>query len=379
MIPNQRDLFSLPADVAYLNCAYTAPLLRAAEAAGRRALAQKAAPWHLTAGHFFETLEENRRLFARIVEGAAAQVAVIPSVSYGVALAARNLPVTAGQKIVVLADQFPSNVYAWRRRAKETGAELTTIVQPLDFDWTSRIIAAIDADTAIAALPHCHWTDGTLIDLVAVGARCREVGAALVVDGTQSLGAMPFSIDAIQPDFLVTTAHKWLLGPYSFGFCYVAPRWQEGTPLEENWLNREGSEDFARLVDYRDHYQPGARRFDCGEASNFILAPVAAAALTQILAWGVPAIAATLKAMTGQIAARAQALGLATAPAEARAPHMLGLRLTAPPPPDLPARLAQAGVYVSLRGSAIRVAPHLYTTETDIDRLFAALGQAIAP
>lgn len=373
MIPNQRDRFSLPEDVAYLNCAYTAPLLKEAEEAGRQALAQKAAPWNLTAGHFFETLRENRRLFARIVSCPAEHVAVIPSVSYGVSLAARNIPVAAGQKIVVLQDQFPSNIYAWRRRAVETGAELTTVDQPPDADWTPKIIEAIDRRTAVAALPHCHWTDGTLIDLAAVGARCREVGAALVVDGTQSLGAMPFAVTEIQPDFLITTAHKWLLGPYSFGFCYIAPRWQDGVPLEENWLNREGSEDFARLVDYRDRYQPGARRFDCGEASNFILAPVAAAALRQILDWDVAAIAATLKITTDRIADRAQAIGLAAAPAHRRAPHMIGLRLAAVPAPDLPARLALAGVYVSVRGSAIRVAPHLYTTEADVDRFFEAL------
>jgi selenocysteine lyase/cysteine desulfurase len=377
MIPNQRDRFSLPEDVAYLNCAYTAPLLKQAEEAGRGALALKAAPWNLTAEHFFETLRENRRLFARIVDCPAEHVAIIPSVSYGVALAARNLPVTAGQKIVVLQDQFPSNIYAWRRRAMETGAEITTVIQPSDADWTPQILEAIDHQTAVAALPHCHWTDGTLIDLVAVGARCREVGAALVVDGTQSLGAMPFAVADIQPDFLVSTAHKWLLGPYSFGFCYIAPRWQDGVPLEENWLNRENSENFARLVDYRDRYQAGARRFDCGEASNFILAPVAAAALRQILDWDVSAIAATLKVTTDRIAARAQAMGLATASARCRAPHMLGLRMPAAPAPDLPTRLAQAGVYVSVRGSAIRVAPHLYTTAADIDRLFKALGQGL--
>ncbi len=375
MIPNQRALFSLPEDVAYLNCAYTAPLMKAAEAAGRRALGQKAAPWGLTADHFFARLRENRELFARIISCEPNHVAVIPAVSYGIALAARNLPLEAGQNILVLQDQFPSNVYAWRRRAQETGAVLKTVEQPHEGDWTSAILEAIGPATAIAALPHCHWTDGALIDLVAVGARCREVGAALVVDGTQSLGAMPFAVDEIQPDFLITTAHKWLLGPYSLGFGYIAPRWQEGIPLEENWLNREGSEDFARLVDYRDSYQTGALRYDCGEASNFILAPIAAEALRQILAWGVEAIAATLKTKTGQIAARAREMGLETAPEAYRAPHMIGLRLAVPPPPNLPTRLAEAGVYVSVRGSAIRVAPHLYNTEADVDRLFQALQQ----
>ena len=374
MIPNQRERFRLPPEVAYLNCAYTAPLMKTAEAAGRRALARKAAPWELTADHFFETIRENRRLFARIIASAAEDVALIPSVSYGVALAARNLPVAAGQKIVLLQDQFPSNVYTWRRRALDTGAELTTVDRPGNGDWTAAILEVIDRDCAIAALPHCHWTDGTLVDLVAVGARCREMGAALVVDGTQSLGAMPFAVADIQPDFLITTAHKWLLGPYSFGFCYIAPRWQEdGIPLEENWLNREGSEDFARLVDYRDAYQPGALRFDCGEASNFILAPVAAEALRQILDWKVVDIAATLKSRTDDIANRAHDAGFSTAPAAFRAPHLIGLRLASPPPPDLPLRLSAAGVYVSVRGSAIRVAPHLYNTEDDIDRLFQAL------
>ena len=373
MIANQRDLFSLPENVAYLNCAYTAPLMKSAEAAGRRALSQKAAPWQLTAGHFFETIRENRRLFARIIESPAEHVALIPSVSYGVALAARNIPVAAGQKIVVLEEQFPSNVYTWRRRALETGAVLTTVAHPPDSDWTSALLDVIDRDTAIAALPHCHWTDGTLIDLVAVGARCREVGAALVVDGTQSLGAMPLAVADIQPDFLITTAHKWLMGPYSFGFCYIAPRWQEGVPLEENWLNREGSEDFARLVDYRDTYQPGALRFDCGEASNFILAPVAAEALRQILAWEVTAIAATLKTKTDEIAAMASEMGIDTAPPPLRAPHLIGLRLAAAPPKDLPSRLAEDGVYVSVRGNAIRVAPHVYNTAGDSDRLFQAL------
>ena len=377
MIPNQREHFSLAPDVAYLNCAYTAPLMKTAEAAGRRALAQKATPWQLTASHFFETIQENRRLFARIIACPPEHVALIPSVSYGVALAARNIPVAPGQKIVVLQDQFPSNVYAWRRRALDTEAVLETVGQPPDHNWTAAILKVIDRDTAIAALPHCHWTDGTLIDLAAVGARCREVGAALVVDGTQSLGAMPFSVDAIQPDFLIATAHKWLLGPYSYGFCYIAPRWQEGIPLEENWLNREGSEDFARLVDYRDAYQPGALRFDCGEASNFILAPVAAAALSQILTWKVDAIAATLRTKTDQLADQARDMGLTTAPDQYRSPHMIGLRLRNPPTADLPARLAEAGVYVSVRGSAIRVAPHLYNTTEDIDRFFQALRNGL--
>jgi selenocysteine lyase/cysteine desulfurase len=377
MILNQRHLFNMPADVAYFNCAYTAPLLKEAEALGQEAVTRKTSPWELGTDLFFAYLNENRALFASLVDAAPTDIAVIPSVSYGIALAAANLPVEDGRTIVVLQDQFPSNIYSWLRSAKRNRAEIVTVARPADGDWTPAVLEAISSRTAVAALPHCHWTDGTLIDLKRVGEKCRAWDAALVVDGTQSLGAMPFSVKEIQPDFLITTAHKWLLGPYSYGFCYVAPQWQQGTPLEENWLNRGGSEDFARLVQYRDAYQEGAKRFDAGEASNFILAPIAGAALKQILAWGVDQISATLRKRTDAIAARAEAMGLAVAPAAYRAPHMLGLRHPQGLPDDLPAKLARANVFASARGDSIRIAPHLYNTDDDVERLFHVLQTRI--
>jgi selenocysteine lyase/cysteine desulfurase len=376
MISCQRHRFQIPEDVAYLNCAYTAPLLDVARQAGQAAIAEKGTPWRITAGHFITSMNGVRERFAQLVGAIADHVALIPSVSYGIALAARNLPVAKGQTLVLCQDQFPSNVYSWRGLAAERGAGIETVRRPGDDDWTAAVLDRIGPDTALVAAMPCHWTDGTYLDLTAIGERCRKVGAALVVDGTQALGAIPFSVSDVRPDFLVTTAHKWLLGPYSFGFCYVHPRWHSGRPLEENWLNREGSEDFSRLVEYRDGYQPGARRFDVGEASNFILAPIAAAALEQILSWGVERIAATLRGITDAIAERASSLGIRTAPDRCRAGHMIGLRKKGGWPSDLAARLAAARVYVSVRGDSIRVAPHLYNTEKDVDRLFSVLETA---
>ena len=186
----------------------------------------------------------------------------------------------------------------------------------------------MDKNTAIVALPGCHWTDGALIDLVKIGSRCREIQATFILDATQSLGALPFSVREVQPDFLIAAGYKWLFGPYSLGFMYVSPCYQGGKPLEHNWINRKNSQDFAGLVNYRDEFQPGARRFDVGERSNFVLMPMAKAALQQILDWKVSEIASTLSQMTNQIADRANELGLNVAPAHQRAGHMLGLRLT---------------------------------------------------
>ena len=98
----------------------------------------------------------------------------------------------------------------------------------------------MDDALALVAVPHCHWTDGTWVDLVKVGARAREVGAVLAVDATQSLGALPLNVAEVQPDYLVAAGYKWLMGPYSQGYLYVAPRHREGQPLELNWITRRG-------------------------------------------------------------------------------------------------------------------------------------------
>jgi selenocysteine lyase/cysteine desulfurase len=373
MIPCQRDLFDIPENIAYLNCAYTSPLLKAAQQAGRAAVQAKANPWTIKSDDFFSSAETARGLFARLLDCSPDNVALVPAVSYGIALAARNLPVASGQSIVVLQDQFPSNVYVWMQVAHKKNAVVKTVRRPPDSDWTPAVLTAINSDTAVVAVPNCHWTDGTLLDLDRISERCRTVRAALVVDGIQSIGAMPFYFERVQPDFLVAASHKWLLGAYSFGFCYVAPKWHGGEPLEENWFNRAGSEDFSRLVDYRESYQPGARRFDQGEASNFILAPIAAAGIRQLLEWGVANISNTLQRKTDDIAARAEQMGLAVAPGPIRAPHMIGVSRTGGFKNDLPLLLAQDNIFVSVRGESIRIAPHLYTTEEDIDRLFAVL------
>ena len=152
-------------------------------------------------------------------------------------------------------------------------------------------------------MPQCHWTDGSKVDLERVGERARAVAAGLVIDASQSLGASPLNLDRIQPDFLTAVGYKWLLGPYGLGHLYVAPKWRKsGVPLEQSWIARAGSDDFSRLVDHTDAYRPGARRFDMGESPQFVLAPMAIAALQQILAWGVERIRQTLSLLTEKVA-----------------------------------------------------------------------------
>lgn len=377
LIPSQRHLFDLPEDRAYLNCAYMSPLMHSVTDAVAAGNARKARPWEIVPDDFFSETEEARALFAGLIGSSADDVAVVPAASYGIAVAARNLPVGEGQRILVLKEQFPSNVYGWRELAAATGAEVVTLEKGQDNDWTRVILDAIDERTAIAGLAQNHWTDGSLIDLVKVGARLREVGAALVLDLTQSLGAMPFSVAEVRPDFMVAACYKWMMGPYTIGFLYADPKWHAGEPLEQSWMTRSNARDFAGLVNYVDGYQQGARRYDMGEFSNFALMPGAIAAMKQLRAWTPEAIAGTLRIKTRDIAERLSALGLKAAPEGSRAPHFLGLSFPDAPPADLVPALAARNVHVSVRGSSMRVTPHLYNTDRDIDRLVEALRAII--
>ncbi len=371
MLPNQKYLFEIPENITYLNCAYLSPQLRSVSDAGISGIRQKEQPWTITPPDFFENSEKARSLFARIIDAAADDIAIIPSVSYGIGVAAKNINVQPGQKIVLLHEQFPSNVYPWRELARTCNAEIETVQRPANDDWTTALLEKIDGQTAAVAAPNCHWTDGSLVDLAAIRRRCDAVGAALVVDATQSLGAMPFSIKKVRPDFLIAAGYKWLLGPYSLGYLYVAPKHHGGQPLEYNWLNRENSEDFAGLVNYRDEFQHGARRFDMGERSNFTLMPMAVAALQQINEWQVEQIYETLSGLTGQIAERAKKLGLSVAPAKFHAGHLIGIRFPGGVPAALIEQLKAEKIFVSVRGNSIRIAPHLYNSETDVEKLFS--------
>ena len=241
MLPSDpRALFELPDDIAYFNCASIGPLPRAARAAIEEGAARRAQPWRVTMKEWIDDYEERRGLFASLAGVTADAIALIPSVSYGVAVAARNLDAAPGRQILLLADDFPSNVYTWRAFAADKGCSILTVSRSPGGTWTDAVLARLDDRVAVVAVPNVQWTDGALLDLVRISARAREVGAALVIDASQSFGMMKLDLGAIRPDFLVAVGYKWLLGPYGLAYLYADPKYWDGVPLEQNWLSRQG-------------------------------------------------------------------------------------------------------------------------------------------
>ena len=381
MLACQKARFTLPDGLHYLNCAFMAPLAHAVRAAGAEGIDRRATPHLISPPDFFEESDLVRCLFSRLVNiPDPNRVAIVPSVSYGLATVARNARVEQGDNIVVVEEQFPSNVYTWRRLCAERGVELKVVQAPPRADggraaaWSARLLTAIDRRTAVVALPQVHWTDGTLFDLERVSERARECDALLVIDGTQSVGALPFDVKRIRPDALVCAAYKWLLGPYSVGLAYFGPVFDQGTPLEENWITRRGSEAFADLVRYRDEYQPAAVRYDVGERSNFTLLPMLAAALELVLEWTVPAIQDYCRVLTEDLTHTLRERGYWIEEDRWRGQHLFGIRVRdSADTARLAERLYERQVAISLRGDAIRVAPHLYNDTADTEALLDAL------
>ncbi|MEQ9169139.1 MAG: aminotransferase class V-fold PLP-dependent enzyme [Fulvivirga sp.] len=350
------------------------PLLKSVENAGIKGIKGKRNPISVTPDDFFNDTELLRAEYSKLINSSDPKRAVvIPSVSYGISTAAKNIKVKAGQKIIVLAEQFPSNYYPWKRLCDENGAQLVVVNAPKSTDrgqaWNEAILNSIDGSTAAVAIAHVHWADGTKFDLEAIREKTSEVGALLIIDGTQSVGALPFDVQKIKPDALICAGYKWLLGPYSIGVGYFGEAFDNGVPLEENWINRFESENFAGLVNYNDNYQKGALRYEVGEHSNFILVPMLLESIRQINQWGVENIQTYCKQLFSEANKLLTQHGYVIESDQYRGHHLFGIRSTDPSRMEkLKAKLSENKISVSVRGDAIRVSPHLYNDTYDVEK-----------
>ena len=377
---NQKHLFNLDDTVTYLNGAYMSPQLKSVERIGLKCLQKKSKPYLISENDFFAEKRLLKERFAKLIDAPDSEsIAIIPSVSYGIATAANNIPFEKGDEIIVLEEQFPSNYYTWKALEKEKGVVINTITAPKPqlgrgAVWNENILEAINIKTKCIAIPHCHWADGTLFNLEAIRKRSVEVGAFLIIDGTQSVGALPFSVENIQPDALICGGYKWLLGPYSLGVAYFGERFHQGKPIENNWMNHVGSENFSNLVNYNELLKPKATRYDVGESSNFILTPMLSEAIRQLIEWQPAAIQRFCKKISEKSVQVLREAGFFIEQDDFRSHHLFGIYLPKEKSmATLKAKLSEKKIYVSYRGKAIRVSPNVYNSESDMEKLAANL------
>ena len=333
MLNCQKNLFDIDDGITYLNGAYMSPLMNTVRDIGYTALASKSKPWAIPPVSFFDSVERLKRIAAQLIHTADSdRMAIIPSVSYGIATVAKNIHFKKGDHIVLLDKQFPSNYFIWKKLAEKHDLILDIVSPPDSIQraeaWNENLLNTITPATKLVTMEHIHWTDGTRFDLAAIRKKTNEVGALLVVDATQSLGAYPFDQQIFQVDAVVAAGYKSLLGPYSIGIAYYGAAFDGGEPIEDNWINKKGSEVFEKLLDYESEYKPGAARYSMGEQSQFIHVPMLTAAITQILEWGVDQMQSYCQSMVDSILPTLIENNIWIEDRAWRANHLFGLRPT---------------------------------------------------
>jgi selenocysteine lyase/cysteine desulfurase len=382
MLASQRGLFAMSRDICYLNSASYSPLPFRTQEAARAAVLRKAAPWRLDAAFANREHERARGAAARLIKAEADDIALIPSISYGVATAAKLVTIPRGSRLIVLENDHSSPVLEWQTRKEAQGFTIETVAQPSDGDWTSAVLATIErpgaAPVALASISSVHWSDGGLIDVEKVGAALRRQGALFLIDATHGAGVLAMDVKSLDPDFVIFPTYKWLLGPYGRAFLYVAKRHQDGVPLEQTSFGRRGVRSDAEVYFADTGYVASARRFDMGERDHFISMEMASIGMEMMAEWGAQAVKERSAMLTGRIAEGVKGLpGVQMTEARFRAPHILSLGFAGGLPAGSVEGLAGEGIHVAARLSRMRISPHVFNDEEDADRFVEALKRRI--
>lgn len=381
MLDSQRGLFGVPRDICYLNSASYSPLPLRTQEAAREAVGRKGAPWTLEGDFANRQHERARGAAARLINADASDIALISSVSYGVATVGKILAIPEATRVLVLENDHSSPVLEWQTRAAASGFTVETVRQPLDGDWTSAVLAAIERAGAprlsLASISSVHWSDGGMIDVAKVAAALKRHGALFLIDATHAVGVIAMDVKRLDPDFVIFPTYKWLLGPYGRAFIYIARRHQHGIPLEQTGFGRRDIRSDAEIYFADLGYVTGARRFDMGERDHFIAMEMAAIGMEMMAAWGADAVAGRLAMLTSRIAEGLDGTGVRIMDARFRAPHILSLAFAGGLPGGLVEGLAADGIYVAPRLARMRVSPHVFNDEDDIDRFVTVLKKRI--
>jgi selenocysteine lyase/cysteine desulfurase len=381
MLASQRELFDIPRDICYLNSASFSPLPLRTQETARAAVGRKGAPWTLDAAFASRQYERARAAAACLINAEPSDVALIPSVSYGVATVGKVLAIPAGMRVLVLENDHSSPILEWQTRAGSAGFTIEAVRQPPDGDWTSAVLAAIErpgaSRLALASISSVHWSDGGLIDVAKVAAALKRQGALFLIDATHAVGVLAMDVKSLDPDFVIFPTYKWLLGPYGRAFIYMAKRHQNGIPLEQTGFGRREIRSDAEIYFADVSYVPGARRFDMGERDHFISMEMAAIGMEMMAEWGRDAVTGRLSMLTARIAEGLNGSKVRLMETRFRAPHILSLGFPGGLPGGLIEGLAGDGVYVAPRLSRMRISPHVFNDEEDADRFVAALKKRL--
>ncbi len=380
--PNDyRHLFPITQHYVYLNHAAMTPPSTVVSAAVNEYLSDYAQHGSVSDKLWLGRFDEAHNEVAGIINAQPSEVAFVRSVSDGLSLISNGLNWRRGDNVVGVDGEFPANVYPWLNLARH-GVETRLVPQRDNRVLVEDIAAAIDARTRVVAIGFVEFNTGFRTDLAAIGRLCHERGVYFVVDPMQGLGALPFDVKALGIDFLACGSHKWLMGVHGAGIFYARQEALERAELATanlSWYSVSDNMNFAyRLTDAH----PNARRFDA--ASPVILEVWALVQAQRLVASiGREEIASHILGLTAQLIAGLERLGYEVISPHASDAERSGIVCFKPRPGqgsnvELTERLLAQGIVVAARSGIVRVSPHFYNTEGEIERLLEAL-EGVSP
>ena len=372
-IETYRQLFPVTTEQAYLNhAAFGAPSTRVTEAVSQH-MASVSTHGVAAVPAFEEQRRRVRRKMAQFVGAKVGEIAIVKNTPEAIGTAATGLRWRPGDRVIISDLEFPANVFPWLN-LKRLGVE-TTIVRSVDGRVPIEdILDALDDRTRVVALSWVEFSNGYRNDLRTIGAACHERGALLVVDVMQGLGALRLDVRELNVDFFGAASHKWLCGPTGVGwlFCHEALIDQIDPIMVGQESYQRGPE--TSWLDYDLPLWQDARRFESG-ATNFLGVAGMEAVLDLYAEVGIDRVEGRVKQLTDRLAA-----GLVERGYRLAAPRdglqwsgIVSFSSDRRTSADLVQRLAASGVSVSLREGVVRVSPHFYNNDEDLDQLFAAL------
>ena len=364
-------------DATYLNLAAQSPMPKVAHRAVQAAIEWKKNPHHIPDSAYFEVPNRIRASVARLIGGKPEEIALTTGASTGMSAVAYGLTWKPGDEVLTAKGEFPLQYATWKPMEAREGIVLKIVAPRERFLTADDFLAAMTPRTRMVSVSLVRFDNAVMLDAARIAAACHAQGALLLLDVSQACGAVPMSVDALGADFLVCAGYKWLLSPYGTGFFWAKNEHAEKMrPGPFYWAAAEGAENFHSLSFENPKPAPGARRWDIAETSNYFNFAAMDASLQFVLQLGPESVQAHNRKLIDFLFERLpKDRCVPTSPLDSaqRGPYGCFAARSPEKTAELYQKLVKEKVITSLREGNIRVSPHVYNTERDIDRLISAI------
>jgi len=375
---NYRSEFADFDDVTYLNVATQGPIPLVSARAAHAAVDWKKLPHTIPDESYFGLPDRIRALLAQILHADPTEFALTTGASSGLMAIANAMEWSSGDEVLLAQGEFPAHPATWRPLESAGKLKVVSVEPRGRFVDADDFIARITPKTRLVSASLVRFDNSARLDAAKLAAACHAVGAFLLLDVSQCAGAVPMNLPELRADFAVCAGYKWLLSPYGTGFLWARTGVMERLRLGPlYWMAVEGARDFHSLSMNTVRPAAGARRWDSAETGNFFNLAAMEKSLEFVLQADVEKVWHHNNALLEQLAAALPrdrcVLASPVQPSE-RGPYLCFRARTPDATPQLYARLREAKVLTGLRENAIRVAPYLYNTPRDVDRLISIIS-----